>query len=79
VREIDDCAARFRAGGPRRRGRTATCRSWLALAYVLGGRRAQAKAAFDDVLPYRAGVGAWGYFYLDGERGVLAGWRWANR
>jgi hypothetical protein len=79
VREIDDCAARFRAGGPRRLGRTATCHSWLALAYLLGGRRAQAKAAFDDVLPYRAGVGAWGYFYLDGERGFLAGWQWANR
>ncbi|WP_426505054.1 hypothetical protein ACPPVO_46035 [Dactylosporangium sp. McL0621] len=77
--EVDACAERFRAAGPRRLGRAPTAYSWLALAGVLGGRPARARAAFAELLPYRAGTGAWGYFYLDGAGGFLTGWSWAHR
>lgn len=76
-REVDECAARFRAGGPHARLRSLTCLNWLAVAYTVADRRAETKAVFDEMLPYYTAAPSWGYFF--GNRaGFLGTWRWAN-
>ncbi len=77
-REVDDCVARFRAGGPHVRLRSLTCLNWLAVAYTLADRRAEAKAIFDEMLPHYTGAASWGYFFRTNRAGFLDAWRWAN-
>ncbi|MFI5910704.1 hypothetical protein [Dactylosporangium sp. NPDC051541] len=76
--EVDACAHRFAAGPRRRYGRVPACRSWLTLAYVLAGRKAAARAWFAELMPHRAGVLPWEYFYPSANEGFRSAWHWAN-
>ncbi|WP_203897341.1 hypothetical protein [Virgisporangium aliadipatigenens] len=76
--EVDACVARFRAGGPHTRLRSLTCLNWIAVAYTLGDRRAEAKAVFDEMLPYYTDAPSWGYFWGDSWVGFRDAWRWAQ-
>lgn len=75
--EVDACAAKWRAAGPPTHASAMVCRNWLALAYSLAERRAEAKAMFDEIGPYANGY-TWGYFYGGLSRGFVTAWRWAN-
>ena len=63
---------------PPNRARAATCRQWIALYYVLAGRRPEAKAVFDELGQYVEAAIGWGYFFKGGEYGYLMSWWWAN-
>ncbi|MBF9132867.1 hypothetical protein I0C86_28490 [Plantactinospora sp. S1510] len=76
-RELDTWAAKWRAG-PHGPARAMTCRHWLALAYFLARRRAETKAALDEIGPYLGPTLAWAYFFPSTEAGFLTAWRWAN-
>ncbi|WFE26558.1 hypothetical protein O7623_25125 [Solwaraspora sp. WMMD791] len=75
--ELDGWAAKWRAGshGP---SRAMTCRHWLALAYFLSGRRAETKAALDEIGPYLGPTVAWAYFFPSVDGGFATAWKWAN-
>ncbi|MFC5008069.1 hypothetical protein ACFPIJ_60935 [Dactylosporangium cerinum] len=77
-REIDACAAKWRALGPPSHPNAILCDNWLAIAYSLGARRRDCKAVFDRIGPYAA-THTWAYFYGSQAGGFLANWRWANR
>ncbi|MCW3845125.1 hypothetical protein ONA70_34165 [Micromonospora yasonensis] len=76
--EIDACAGKWRAAGPPRHAQAMVCRNWLALAYSLGGRRAEARAVFEEIGPYAASP-VWAYFHSSERGGFLENRRWANR
>jgi hypothetical protein len=79
MRELDACAAKWRAAGPPALGRSLTLRHWQALGYVLSDRRAEAKAVFDEIGPYlRPAPAAWAMFWLRRDKGACNGWVWAN-
>jgi hypothetical protein len=62
LREVDDCVAKWRAGGPRALGRTMTCRHWQALAYYLSDRDRLARPVHDEIGPYLGSTPAWAHF-----------------
>lgn len=75
--ELDQLIAKWRAAPPNRQ-RLSTCRQWIALYYVLAGRRKEAKAVFDELGQFVVPVTGWGYFFAGGEYGYLMSWWWAN-
>lgn len=79
-RELDAGVAKWRAlGEPPRPGRRITLRHYQALGYVLGGRREEAKAVFDELGPHLGPASSvWAYFWGDESSGLLNSWRWAN-
>jgi len=77
-RELDACVAKWRVGTPRLTGRDMTCRHWQVIGYMLGGRRAEAKAVLDEIGAFLGSTPAWGYFYHDQLEGFRAAWQWAN-
>lgn len=76
--ELDHWIAKWRAGTPGP-AKLSTCRQWQALYYSLAGRRAEAKAVFDELGQYVVPTTGWGYFWPGGEYGYLKAWMWANR
>ncbi|MEV6303089.1 hypothetical protein AB0M02_26990 [Actinoplanes sp. NPDC051861] len=75
--ELDQWIAKWRAAPPNR-ARLATCRQWIALYYVLAGKRQEAKAVFDELGQYVMPTTGWAYFWGGGEYGYLMAWWWAN-
>ncbi|MBB2948419.1 hypothetical protein FB565_008202 [Actinoplanes lutulentus] len=76
VRQEMDAWVQKWGGGDRDR----ECLHWVALHHVLAGRRAEAKALFDEIGPVVDASVAWYYVYGGGaELGYLHGWLWANR
>ncbi|WP_328476241.1 hypothetical protein OHA21_21390 [Actinoplanes sp. NBC_00393] len=76
--ELDHWIAKWRAGTPNP-AKLSTCRQWQALYYSLAGRRAEAKAVFDEIGQFVVPTTGWGYFWAGGEYGYLKAWMWANR
>ncbi|MFC7535151.1 hypothetical protein [Actinoplanes sp. GCM10030250] len=62
LREVDDCVAKWRAGGAQKLGRTMTCRHWQALAYYLSDRDRLARPVHDEIGPYLGSTPAWAHF-----------------
>lgn len=77
-RELDACVAKWRAAGSPTHADAMVCRNWIAVAYALSDRRAEAKAVFDEIGPYVTSP-AWSYFFGGRKHGFLSNWRWANR
>jgi hypothetical protein len=75
--ELDHWIAKWRAAPPHPQ-RLSTCRQWIALYYVLAGRKKEAKAVFDELGQFVIPVTGWGYFFAGGEYGYLMSWWWAN-
>ncbi|MEU2616008.1 hypothetical protein ABZ570_31215 [Micromonospora sp. NPDC007271] len=75
--EYDACAAKWRGAGRPTHGDAMVCRNWLALAYALADRRAEAKAMFDEIGPYATSP-VWSYFFGSIEHGFQHNRRWAN-
>jgi hypothetical protein len=80
IREIDACAAKWRAAGePRLIARGITLRHWLALAYYLAEQhREGAKALLAQIGPYLGSTPAYGYFWMRQTEGFHAVWKWAR-
>lgn len=80
IREIDACAAKWRAAGePRLTGRGITLRHWLALAnYLAEHDREDTKALLAQIGPYLGSTGAYGYFWRRQTEGFHTVWKWAR-
>jgi hypothetical protein len=80
IREIDACAAKWRAAGqPRPTGRGIMLRHWLALAHCLGEHdREGTKALLAQIGPYLGSTTVYGYFWMRQTEGFQAVWKWAR-
>ncbi|BCY12188.1 hypothetical protein [Actinoplanes sp. L3-i22] len=74
--EVDGLVAKWLAGTPNPAG-ARTCWQWIALFHTLNGRRAAARAVFDELGPYVTPNHAWGYMFGGSEYGYLESWTWA--
>ncbi|MFC7529683.1 hypothetical protein [Actinoplanes sp. GCM10030250] len=76
--ELDQWIAKWRAGTPNPANRS-TVLQWVAMFYILAGRRKAAREVFDELGQYVSPVAAWAYIWGDREYGYLSSWLWANR
>jgi hypothetical protein len=74
--ELDAWVEKWRSGSP---GPGSGGRQWVAIYYYLAGRRAEAKAVFDEVGPEVSASSAWAYLHGGDDYGYLRAWMWANR
>lgn len=80
IREIDACAAKWRAGGePRLIGRGIVLRHWLALANYLADRdRKGTRELLRQIGPHLGNVAPYGYFWVKQTEGFEAVHQWAG-
>ncbi len=80
IREIDACAAKWRAAGePRLIGRGITLRHWLALANYLANRdRAGTTTLLAQIGPYLGSTPVYGYFWMRQTDGFHVVSKWAR-
>lgn len=75
--EVDRCIAKWRAAEPSS-VRLAGVRQWMAVYYCLIGRRAEAKAVFDELGEHVRPSIEWGWMLQDREYAYMRNWWWAN-